>query len=76
MVARKAKAHSAPGVALRMVVMLAALAPALAGGCGSKRIITVSTQTETIESIDGSRLIKHRLGPYPDALEREFGRRG
>lgn len=59
-------------VMLRAAAAVVAGWAALGGGCGGKRIITVSTKTETIESIDGSRLIKHRLGPYPEALEREF----
>lgn len=53
-----------------MGVLVAAMA--LTAGCGTRRIITVSTVTEEIQSMDGSRLVKHTLGPYPEALDRDF----
>lgn len=54
------------------LVAAAVAAMAVTAGCGTRRTITVSTVTETIRSMDGSRLIKHTLGPYPEALDRHF----
>jgi fermentation-respiration switch protein FrsA (DUF1100 family) len=70
---RADSASRAAVIARTLIALLALALTALTGaGCGSKRIITVSTKTETIESIDGSRITAHRLGPYPDSLERDF----
>jgi hypothetical protein len=61
------------GLMAPALTIAASIGIALAPGCSARRIITVSTVTETIPSLDGSRLTKHRLGPYPDALDRDFG---
>ncbi len=65
----KSRRAFAPGPAAACGLLLVAIA---LGGCGARRIVSVATETTSIESRDGTQLTSHRLAPYPDGLDHRF----